>query len=329
MTTKGLIFNTKKETHFQGWFLMVLFVFVFGNSFAQKGTTTAKMDYSLTPTYGEVTLSTLGSTAHEVSITSGGSVNANYQGGDCSGWVSEAPDYRLQWNGSINNLGVLFIPSDNSEDATLLINNPAGDWFCNDDIESGNLNPGLVLTSPETGQYDIWVGSYEDGKYIEGTLFIMNADQLSNSKKGSTVKTLDYSLEPHFSSFSLTAGFEPDPYNISGTSGGEIDVSAMGIGSDCTGYAAEAPDYRLNWSGSTSDLKIFFKASTGGEDAVLIVNTPDGSWICNDDAHSSTLNPMVLLGGKTEGQFDIWIASLSSGDYIEGELTVTELDIRP
>jgi hypothetical protein len=115
----------------------------------------------------------------------------------------------------------------------------------------------------------------------------------------------------------------------SGVAGGSVDVSSLGIGAGCTGYASSAPDFRLNWSGGTDDLKVFFEADQPGNDTVLIINTPSGSWICNDDAHGETLNPMIRLSGQPAGQFDIWVATYKSGDFIQGKLTVTETTRTP
>jgi hypothetical protein len=190
-------------------------------------------------------------------------------------------------------------------------------------VSTDNINPLALVTNPEHGQYDIWVGSYEEGKYIEGTLMIADLDKFNN--EDAEVATLDYSLEPQYSSFNLSAGFSPDPYYISGTSGGDVNVQSQSIGGSCIGYASKAPDFRLNWTGSTTGLKIRFEVNNGGDDTILIINTPNGSWLCNDDEDDGTLNPMIDLSGQEEGQFDIWVASLSSGEYHEGKLIITEL----
>ncbi|MBN1954427.1 MAG: SUMF1/EgtB/PvdO family nonheme iron enzyme [Anaerolineae bacterium] len=138
---------------------------------------------------------------------------------------------------------------------------------------------------------------------------------------------LNYALEPNFGSVELAAGFLPDPYEVPIVSGGAVDVDAMGIGTDCRGYATSAPDYRSFWSGASDELRIFFVPETVGDDATLIVNDPAGSWFCNDDY--SGWDPMVIFENPAEGQYDIWVGSYSAGEYIEGTLYVTELDLGP
>jgi serine protease Do len=109
------------------------------------------------------------------------------------------------------------------------------------------------------------------------------------------------------------------------TSGGSIDAEYLGGG--CVGFAAAEPDFRLFWSGSSDELRIFFEADDDG-DATMLVNLPNGDWTCNDDA-DGTLNPMVTVEDPSEGQFDIWVGSYSRGEFISGTLSITERDLGP
>jgi hypothetical protein len=303
------------------YFIPVLAIFLLMLSPAHGQQKQATMDYTLAPTYGEVTLgASFGSSPHQQTITSGGDINSSYHGNDCTGFVSAGPDFRLHWNGSTSNLAFYFQPNTEGQDATILVNLPDGTWVCNDDFNAEDPNPMAVVTTPAPGQYDVWVGSYEQGKYIEGTLYIADLDKYEDA----SAISLDFDLDPQYSTFNLKEGFSPDPFSISGTSGGEIEVKNLSIGTSCIGYASKAPDFRLNWTGSTAKLRIRFETSNSSDDTILIINTPDGSWLCNDDANSNTLNPSISLRGQSEGQFDIWVASLNSGAYHEGKLIVTE-----
>jgi hypothetical protein len=296
--------------------LMILFVLP-SFAMAQK----KKLDYTKAPTYGEIKLdASFGQEAYNHEITSGGEINSSYLGEGCSGYVSEGPDFRLQWSGSSSRLAIGFIADDSSKDATILINLPNGNWLCNDD--ANGLNPEVILERPVAGQIDIWIGSYEEGKYITGKLVIKDLDQFAG---GTSTETLDYQMDPQYGTITLVSGFTPDPHSITGVSGGIIDVKSLSLGgSDCIGFASKAPDFRLLWTGSTTSLVIRFESNSPADDTILIINTPDGSWICNDDAGSDTLNPVIRLNGQKEGQYDIWVASLTNGSYSEGKLIVTE-----
>lgn len=95
-----------------------------------------------------------------VPITAGGNVNSNDAsslGGECVGMITDAPDYRINYTAEA---GVkLTIRIRSNADTTLVVNGPNGNWYCNDDIGS-STNPGVVYRTPQSGQYDVWVGTY-------------------------------------------------------------------------------------------------------------------------------------------------------------------------
>ena len=139
---------------------------------------------------------------------------------------------------------------------------------------------------------------------------------------------LDFSQSPNFGAVELEAGFLPDPQMVSITSGGAVDVGALGLGGGCTGYASNAPDLRVVYTGPSDNLRIFF-VGDGGEDSTLIVNDPSGTWLCNDDAPNGGFDPQVDVQNASDGQYDIWVGSYSSGEYIAGTLYITELNYSP
>jgi serine protease Do len=296
-----------------------------------------ELDFSVDPAYGSTSLSA-GFTPdpHRVSVVSGGDIDASYLSSGCVGYAAEGPDYSLQWSGSSSMLRFYFMAENDGDDTSLIINNPDGSWSCNDDSESGSVDPLVSINNPQEGRYDIWVASYTQGEYIDGLLHIterelspLASESGSTESGGSSSSSLDYSQDPLYGTVTLSAGFTPDPNEKEITSGGSVDVSAENLGSGCTGYASSSPDLRLQWSGDTDDLRIFFEPNQPGNDTVLIINAPNGNWVCNDDYSSDSLNPMVDLRGYPEGQYDIWIGSYSSGDYISGKLTITELSGTP
>lgn len=130
----------------------------------------------------------------------------------------------------------------------------------------------------------------------------------------------DYTLPPTFGEASLQAGFVPDPQSIEMTAGGPINA-AQAIGGGCNGYIADAPDFRLFYSaGSTYDLTLFARSTA---DTTLVVNAPDGSWHCNDDADG--FDPAVGFDGPLSGQYDIWVGTYQAGQYPLAVLGATEL----
>ena len=279
------------------------------------------LDFQEDPTFGSAALSAgFAPDPHTVEMVSGGEVEAAYLGGECTGYAAVAPDFRMNWSGIASMLRIFFA-ADDGGDTTLVINLPDGSWVCNDDAD-GTVDPMVVLRNPPQGQYDVWVGSFDAGAFVPGTL---NVTELDLDPIASGPNELDYMMDPSFGSLALRAGFTPDPNVSQIVGGGMIDASYLE--GDCVGHAAQAPDVRLEWSGVSNELHIFFAADDG--DATLVINLPDGSWVCNDDADGFTLNPMVTLRNPSDGQYDIWVGSYERGQFISGTLSVTELDLEP
>ena len=63
------------------------------------------------------------------------------------------------------------VVADAADDTTLIINAPDGSWYCNDDAP-GTIDPMFDFTNPESGLYDVWVGSYEQDTTVEGVLYV-------------------------------------------------------------------------------------------------------------------------------------------------------------
>ncbi len=134
---------------------------------------------------------------------------------------------------------------------------------------------------------------------------------------------LDWRLQPTYGETDLTSGFSPDPFERAMTSGGPVDVSYLGP--DSRGFATVAPAFDVTYeAGALPLLRFYFVADTA-EDTTLIINGPDGSWHCNDDA-PGTIDPMFDFTNPASGLYDVWIGSYEAGATIEGVLHVTELE---
>lgn len=106
-------------------------------------------------------------------MRSGGSIDVSYLGGDCRGFATEAPDYKVSYtSGLMSMLRFYFVASG---DTTLIINDPDGAWHCSDDTY-GTRNPTIDFSPPISGRYDIWIGSFTSGDTVPGTLFITELD---------------------------------------------------------------------------------------------------------------------------------------------------------
>lgn len=113
------------------------------------------------PLFGSISLQTgFVSTPHTVAVSPGGENLSSGLGAECYGYIRFAqPDFVLNYQAGDSPLGV-FALSD--LDITMAINDPAGTWHCNDDSDYlGGTNSGMQFSAPLSGNYQIWVGSYD------------------------------------------------------------------------------------------------------------------------------------------------------------------------
>jgi hypothetical protein len=106
------------------------------------------------PTYGSVDLKAgFPNDPYAVKVVAGGEIKTNK--GGFAHYVAKAPDFSLNY--TAGNFA-LTIYTESKADTTLLINLPDGTWIADDD-SGGNLNALLKFNKPQSGRYDIWVGT--------------------------------------------------------------------------------------------------------------------------------------------------------------------------
>jgi len=266
-----------------------------------------------TPNFGDLRLKeSFMPDPQSVTVTSGGSIEVDE--GSCSyGHVSNAPDVNLHYTTSGGSSLYIYVEGDG--DTMLLVNTPSGDWVCDDDSH-GDLDPLLSFSSAADGLYNIWVGSYSDENH-SATLYVSEINPGSSSSTGEP----NPGAQPTFGRVELTGGFRPDPHAVSLRAGGSIEVEISG----CSyGHVAEAPDVDLFYTVSGGhDLYIYVD---GSEDTTLLVNKPDGTWVCDDDGYGDS-NPILVIPKAPGGLYDIWVGTYGD-DLTDATLYISEVDPR-
>ncbi len=127
-------------------------------------------DWTLDPTFGSTKLLSghFQPDPYTVQLEAGGDQDATALGGNCVGFIADAPDYRIFYTPGT---APLIFSVLSAADTTLVINDPNGNWICDDD-SAGNFNPLIQMDNPAGGQYDIWVGTYDQSGFPEATLSI-------------------------------------------------------------------------------------------------------------------------------------------------------------
>lgn len=118
------------------------------------------------------------------------------------------------------------------------------------------------------------------------------------------------------STASLSAGFTPDPYTVDIMPGGGNDASDLG--GNCVGMIASSPDFQLYYDAGSFPLSF---AVVGSSDNTLVINTPSGRNVCDDDSAGGTA-PQVTFSNPESGTYDVWVGVI--GDAEMSTLVITE-----
>lgn len=114
---------------------------------------------NLRPNFATVNLRTgFARDPNVVNVRSGGNIDASRLGANCRGFISNAPDVRL--NFVAGSRLPLIISANSRADTTLVINGPDGRWYCDDDSGRLGMNPSVRFQNVQSGRYEIWVGTY-------------------------------------------------------------------------------------------------------------------------------------------------------------------------
>jgi len=274
----------------------------------------AQVNTQQSGTYGQVSLRTgFEPDPHSVTVTAGGNIDASRVSNECNGHVANRADFTLRY--TAGSTFPLIISTTSEADTTLLVRAPNGSWSCNDDGGS-SLNAVVRFDHPQSGRYQIWVGTFGD-ETAPATLNI--SEVTTGDETSASGEAPDISLPPTYGAVSLRSGFTPDPYNANLTAGGGLDAS--NADQNCNGHIASAPDYQLNWTAGSGALPLIISA-TSDADTTLVINDAQGHWICNDDTDG--LNPAVRIDNPASGRYDIYVGTFAE-DTAPATLHISEI----
>ena len=126
-------------------------------------------NYNLRPSYGSITLNAGFLPDPRTRTVRAGGDHHFGGGGGCpgGGWFANAPDWRLHYRAGGYPL-TIYVSAPG--DTMLLVNDPSGQWYCNDDFNG--LDPLIRFSNPRSGQYDIWAGTYNRSRVHNTTILI-------------------------------------------------------------------------------------------------------------------------------------------------------------
>jgi hypothetical protein len=287
-------------------------------------------DVGAQPLYATVNLSAgFAPDPHTTTVVAGGNDQNPINGSGCVGYLNaKRPDIDINYTAGSYPLSIAV---DSETDTALLVNLPDGSWVCDDDT-GGNSNPVVHLPDPQSGNYNVWVATYRANAQADATIYLteqapangaaVNASSGSNRSNTSGGTRPDVGAQPLYGTANLSAGFNPDPHVTSIDAGGSDQNPISGSG--CAGYInAARPDLDINYSSGSYKLFIYAQSSS---DTTLLVNLPDGSWVCSDDAMGR--NPVVALDNPPSGNYNIWVGTYAAGSPQNATILISERDPR-
>lgn len=271
---------------------------------------------------------------HTVDVQAGGELEKDKI---CEGYVWEdAPDVNLTYEAGDY---PLTFAAESDSDVTLLIFTPEQQWNCETD-SGGTGNSWITYLEPDSGTYNIWIGTRTpveenhppatlsitekpptDGGYVLRGDGSMVRDGFDASDKADTEGKTDTSggaehtsepnrtASPAFDTVSLEHGFMPDPETVDIEIGGS--ATAVPI-EGCEGYIRmDAPDVNLEYEAGDSPLSIVAQSQIS--DATLLVYTPGGEWVCQDNP--VTAGSFITFDTPESGDYNIWLGAEDSRDH--------------
>ncbi|MCS6797551.1 MAG: hypothetical protein NZ898_03295 [Myxococcota bacterium] len=257
---------------------------------------------------------------HIVNGVSGGSQPASNLAPGCRGFVTAQPDHILNLTTPFTFLRIF---AESAADTTLVVQQPTGAIVCNDDTYG--RNPAIEGTFP-AGTYRIWIGSYHAGQHAQYQLKLtelravvpgggaVGVGVVAGPNPGLDVNARRGNFRP----VSLRSGFLPDPRRLTGTSGGAFDAAQLGGG--CRGWVAARPDHVVTLRSGFNFLRMYVSSQA---DTTLVVRTPDGRWLCNDDTFGT--NPSIESPSWGPGRYLVWVGSYQQGVMAPYQIFFTEL----
>lgn len=123
-----------------------------------------------------------------------------------------------------------------------------------------------------------------------------------------------------YGQISLRSGFLPDPHSVTVAAGGTVEATRASA--ECNGgYISPRASFSLRYT--AGDLPLYIGA-TSDADTTIVVRTPDGQWVCNDD--SNGLNPMVSWDDPRSGRYQIWVGRFGEqGETAPAMLHISEV----
>ena len=129
---------------------------------------------------------------------------------------------------------------------------------------------------------------------------------------------IDADAAPTSGSIALTAGFQPDPYEISIS--GPVNADLAELGGVCQGGSNAAPDVELTYFPGGFPLSFSARGRGGASLAIL---DPDGDWHCAPLAAAPDA-ARIFFDAPRAGRYSIWVGAPDRPARRDASLSISE-----
>jgi len=124
-------------------------------------------------------------------------------------------------------------------------------------------------------------------------------------------------------SITLSRNFRPDPFQVTGRTGGEVGLASLaGSASGCRGYGQATPNHVVSITDPFPMLDIVAFTRDVNQDLTMLIKGPGGSLWCGDDEYRNR-SPRVSAR-LPKGTYEIWIGTGEIGRLTEYTLSISE-----
>lgn len=124
-------------------------------------------------------------------------------------------------------------------------------------------------------------------------------------------------FKPSFGTVTLKTGFVPGPFTKELQAGGPIETREGGV----RAYISKDPELIFHYTAGKDPLKIYAESNS---DTTLLIRTPDGKWVANDDGLGTGLNPLIRFDRPLSGRYVIWVGTYRSINRVPAVLKISE-----